>query len=126
MIRMKYSFDYSPRTKPLSHQTEAIDFIVRNDAVPLFDEQGLGKTKIVIDALCRNIEERVIDGALVVCRKYLLSNWRDEIHKHSSLKSIILTGTKSQKGSKFMVFAHFYLINYEHKGRYAELFCHLL
>jgi SWI/SNF-related matrix-associated actin-dependent regulator 1 of chromatin subfamily A len=109
----KYKFDFSPKTAPFAHQTEAVEFIRGNKAVPLFDEQGLGKTKVVIDALCQDMEDGLIDGALVICRKYLLPNWEDEIQTHSHLKSITFTGTKQQKGNKFMVFSHFYLINYE-------------
>lgn len=109
----KYRFDFSPKTTPFLYQTEAVEFIRGKKIVPLFDEQGLGKTKIVIDALCQDIEDGLIDGALVVCKKYLLANWEDEIQTHSHLKSITLTGTKQQKGDKFMVFSHFYLINYE-------------
>ena len=47
----KYRFDYSPKTRPFPHQVEAIEYISNRQAVPLFDEQGLGKTKIVMLAM---------------------------------------------------------------------------
>jgi len=109
----KYHFDYSPRTKPFAHQVEAINFMVNKDIVPLFDEQGLGKSKIVIDALCEDMKSKKIEGALIICKKHLITMWEDEIRTHSHLKYIILRGTKKEKGSKFMVFANFYIINYE-------------
>lgn len=109
----KYEFDYSPRTTPFAHQIEAINFIMNKKYVPLFDEQGLGKSKIVIDALCEDMKNNKIDGALIICKKHLIPMWEEEISTHSHLRSITLRGTEREKGNKFMVFAHFYIINYE-------------
>jgi SWI/SNF-related matrix-associated actin-dependent regulator of chromatin subfamily A-like protein 1 len=109
----KYSFDFSAKTKPFTHQVEAIDYVNKRDAVALFDEQGLGKTKIVIEAISKGIAEGRIDGALIVCRKTLIANWQEEINTHSNLKSIVLRGTNKEKGINYMGFAHFNLINYE-------------
>ena len=109
----KLKFDYSSKTIPLSHQIEAIDYIRRNNIVPLFDEQGLGKSKMVIDALCSNIGSKEIDGALIICKKSLLHTWRNEILKHSHLFPIVLSGSKRQRGRSFLTFGHFYIANYE-------------
>lgn len=109
----KIKFDYSPKTKPLSHQVEAIDYIKRHNIVPLFDEQGLGKSKMVIDALCSNIEKKEIDGALIICKKTLLNTWKNEILKHSHLFPVVLSGTKHQRGRSFLTYGHFYIVNYE-------------
>jgi len=107
------AFDYAPKMKPLAHQVEASRFLAQHDSAALFDEQGLGKTKIVIDALAQLFSAHVVEGAVVICRKSLLRNWEEEISKHSSLRSITLRGTPNQKGLRFMWFAHFYLINYD-------------
>jgi SNF2 family DNA or RNA helicase len=112
-MRSSVAFDYAPRLKPLPHQIEATKFLIDRDWAALFDEQGLGKTKIVIDALARLFAEHKIEGAIVICKKSLLKNWEQEIQKHSSLRSITLRGTPHQKGIRFMWFAHFYLINYD-------------
>jgi SWI/SNF-related matrix-associated actin-dependent regulator 1 of chromatin subfamily A len=108
-----YNFNYSPKTKPYPHQVEAIEYITNNVNVPLFHEQGLGKTKIVIEALCNNMEQAIIDGALIICKKSLIENWKDEIETHSHLKYIVLRGSANEKGLKFMGYSHFYIINYE-------------
>jgi len=110
---MKFDFNYSVKTKPLSHQIEAIDYIENRKMVSIFDEQGLGKTKMAIEALCNNFQQGVLDGALIICKKGLIKNWADEIYKHSYLKCVILRGSPNEKGIKFMSFAHFYIINYE-------------
>ena len=109
----KIKFDYSPKTKPLSHQIEAINYIKRHDIVPLFDEQGLGKSKMVIDALCSDIENKQIDGALIICKKTLLHTWKNEILKHSHLFPVVLSGSQRQKGRAFLTYGHFYIVNYE-------------
>lgn len=112
-MKKKYSFDYSPKTKPFPHQVEAITYITNHDLISLFDEQGLGKTKIVIDSLCNNMNQGIIDGALIICKKHLLFNWKEEIETHSHLKYIELRGSPNEKGIKFMGYSNFYLINYE-------------
>lgn len=112
-MKKKYNFDYSSKTKPFPHQIEATEYISHNLAVPLFDEQGLGKTKIVIDALCINMSQGIIDGALIICKKHLIDNWKDEIETHSHLKYIVLRGSANEKGARFMGYSNFYIINYE-------------
>ena len=112
-MKKKYNFNFRPKTKPFPHQVEAIEYITSNVSVPLFDEQGLGKTKIVIEALCNNMEQGIIDGALIICKKHLIGNWKDEIETHSHLKYIVLRGNANEKGLKFMGYSHFYIINYE-------------
>lgn len=113
MTRERFSFDYAPRVKPLPHQVEATRFLFEHDWAALFDEQGLGKTKIVVDALAQLFAAHIIEAAVVICRKSLLSNWESEISKHSRLRAITLIGSPQQKGIRFMWFAHFYLINYD-------------
>jgi SNF2 family DNA or RNA helicase len=112
-MKKNYKFDYSPKTKPFPHQVEAIEYISNREAVPLFDEQGLGKTKIVIESLSNNMNQGIIDGALIICKKHLIRNWQDEIETHSHLKYIVLRGTPDEKGLKFMGYSQFYIINYE-------------
>jgi len=109
----KIKFNYSPKTVPLSHQVEAINYIKKHDTTPLFDEQGLGKSKTVIDALCSNIENKEIEGALIVCKKILIKTWKDEILKHTHLFPVVLVGTKNQRGRSFLIYGHFYIVNYE-------------
>ena len=112
-MKRKFNFDFNRKTQPFPHQVEAIDYISDNTNVALFDEQGVGKTKIVIDALCRNMAEGKIDGSLIICKKSLIANWEEEIETHSYLKSIVLRGSDNEKGTRFMGFSHFYIINYE-------------
>lgn len=109
----KAEFNFSQKTKPYPHQYEAIEFMKGDKNIPLFDEQGLGKSKIVIDTLCSDIEKKIIDSALIICKKTLLDMWKKEISKHSHLSATVLGGTARKRGRSFMYFSHFYIINYE-------------
>lgn len=122
----KLSFDFDSKTKPLSHQIEAIEYVRTHENVALFDEQGLGKSKIVIDALSQNLKEKSIDGALIVCKKTLLYTWKNEIEKHSNLFAVVLDGTKRQRGRTLITYGHFYIVNYESLIQEIELVTLLL
>ncbi len=104
---------FEPKTQALPHQLEAINYIKNNQEVALFDEQGLGKTKIVIESLCWSMKQGEIEGALVVAPMSLLYNWEQEVLKHSFLIPIVLRGSKREKRYKFMTGANFYITNYE-------------
>jgi len=112
-MKRTISYNFAARTIPLPHQVEAINYIQHHTYTALFDEQGLGKTKAVIEGLSNNFREGLIDGGLIICKKNLISNWQEEIQTHSYLKSIVLKGTSKERGQKFMGFTHFYIINYE-------------
>lgn len=105
--------DFSPKLQPLPHQVEAIRYVVTNLTAAIFDEQGLGKTKIVIDALARAMRDGQIQGALVVAPLSLVYTWEQEVIKHSHLKPIVLRGTTREKKYRILTGANFYIINYE-------------
>ena len=105
--------DFAPRTMPLAHQAEAIRFVLENPQCAVFDEQGLGKSKIVIDAFASLMKQGTISAALVVAPLTLLFNWEDEVRKHSHLVPVVIRGTPRQKKYQFLTGANFYIANYE-------------
>lgn len=111
MIKEKQKYEL--KTEALPHQIEAIDYISKHHEIALFDEQGLGKTKIVIDALCSSMKNGEIEGVLVVSPMSLLYNWELEVTKHSFLIPVVLKGTEREKRYKFLTGANFYITNYE-------------
>ena len=111
MIKEKQRFE--PKTQALPHQIEAIDYINNHSEVALFDEQGLGKTKIVIESLCWSMKNGAIEGVLVVSPMSLIYNWEQEVDKHSFLIPVVLKGSEREKRYKFMTGANFYITNYE-------------
>lgn len=110
---------YESKTAPLPHQLEAIEFLVKTPAAALFDEQGVGKTKEVIDATIAILKQKKADAALIICPKTLMYTWQNEIKKHSYLVPVAIDGSGKSKGYKFLSFANIYILNYE--GVKAEL-----
>jgi SNF2 family DNA or RNA helicase len=104
--------DFTPRTKPLPHQREAIEYVIKTPRAALFDEQGLGKTKIVIDAFAELMRRGEIDAALVVAPMGLVYNWEAEVGKHSSLVPVVLRGAGRERKYRFLSGANFYIANY--------------
>ena len=85
------------KTKPYQHQIEGVMYGLENDSFLLGDDQGLGKTKQIIDlALCRK-EKEGMKHCLIICgingTKY---NWADEVKIHSNEDAWVL-GTRYTK-----------------------------
>lgn len=118
--------DFTPRTKPLPHQREAIEYVIQTPQAALFDEQGLGKTKIVIDAFADLMRRGEIDAALVVAPMGLVYNWEAEVGKHSNLVSVVLRGTGHERKYRFLSGANFYIANYEAVVSQREIFRKLI
>jgi SNF2 family DNA or RNA helicase len=104
--------DFNPKTDALPHQIEAVEFVAGKPSVAIFDEQGLGKTKIVLDILLRGFATGEVDRALVVCKNSLLRTWQAEIEKHTHLRGVILSGDRTTTSRGLMVFSRFYLVAY--------------
>lgn len=84
-------------TKPYKHQMEGLIYGLEHESFLLGDDQGLGKTKEIIDlAMCRKQTDG-IKHCLIICgingNKY---NWADEVKIHSKEDSWIL-GTRFTK-----------------------------
>lgn len=84
-------------TKPYKHQMEGVIYGLEHESFLLGDDQGLGKTKEIIDiAMCRKQTDG-LKHCLIICgingNKY---NWADEVRIHSREDSWIL-GTRFTK-----------------------------
>lgn len=104
------------RSKPMDlvHQIEGTKFLNENAAAALFDEQGLGKSKQVIDALAAQIQEKSIDAALIVCPNGLKTNWAEEVEKFSDLSYAVFGAGRAERRLAFgSLKASIYIINYE-------------
>jgi len=106
----------APKTvpAPFPHQEEGTRFLCHREAAALFDEQGLGKSRQLIDAVAQNIREGVLDGALIVCPNTIKTTWGEEIEQHSSLRYAVFgAGRKARRMAFRSLRATFYVINYE-------------
>jgi len=105
-----------PRRNPvaLAHQVQGTAFLRSRNAAALFDEQGLGKSKQVIDAIAGEIAAGAIDGALIACPNGLKQTWAEEIERHSGLRYAVFgSGKKARREAFRSLKAAFYVINYE-------------
>ena len=94
-------------------QTEAVNFVYPLEYSAIFYEQGLGKTKIAIDLIRNWLENKIIDTVIIVTKKGLVENWRQEFEGHSYLIPQILTSNKSSNYSVLNSASRVLLCNFE-------------
>lgn len=95
--------DYVFKTKPFPHQIEGIEYGLNHKKFLLADEQGLGKTKTMIDLACINKQLCGYKHCLVIaCVNGLKYNWQEEVGIHSNETGYIL-GTRTTKTGKTVI-----------------------
>lgn len=95
-IDLPSTFQY--KTQPYEYQKIGIDYGLNSDKWLLGDEQGLGKTKQVIDIAVARKQLYGYKHCLIICGVNSLKwNWVNEIHTHSNEEAYIL-GQRVKKG----------------------------
>lgn len=83
--------DFKLKTQPMPHQMGGILYGLEHSRFLLGDEQGLGKTKQVIDlAVIRKNAQSFKHCLIIACVNSLKWNWVEEIEKHSNEKCHVL------------------------------------
>lgn len=83
--------DFEFKTKPFSHQLESFQFALNHEKFLLGDEQGLGKTKQVIDIAMAKKQSNGYKHCLIICGVNGLKwNWKNEVETHSNEVAYIL------------------------------------
>lgn len=91
--------NFTFKTKPMQHQIEGVQFGLEHSRFLLADDQGLGKTKEIIDlALIRKHAQNFKHCLIIACVNSLKWNWLEEIQKHSNETGYIL-GQRTMKRS---------------------------
>lgn len=86
------------KTEPYQHQIEGVEFALSHQSFLLGDEQGLGKTKQVIDIAVLNKQKHGYKHCLIVCCVNGLKwNWHKEVSIHSNETAWIL-GSRFKNG----------------------------
>lgn len=89
--------DFEFKTKPFAHQIDGVRFGLNKKKFLLCDDQGLGKTKQIIDFVGCLEKTDKINKVLIVCGVNSLKyNWQSEIGIHSNEKGWVL-GTRFRK-----------------------------
>jgi SNF2 family DNA or RNA helicase len=109
--------------QPYPYQLEGIAFLMPRSAALLADEMGLGKTMQTIIALRLLFHAGLIQRALLVCPKPLVSNWSRELRTWSEdLPFEIIGGdADARRSSWFVSNCPLKLVNYEILTRDAPL-----
>ena len=90
-ITLPDDISFNFKTNPFDHQIEGFKFGCSHDAWLLADEQGLGKTKQVIDIAVSKKLNNGFKHCLIVCGVNGLKwNWQNEIRTHSNETGHIL------------------------------------
>jgi SNF2 family DNA or RNA helicase len=98
----------------LPHQEEGTQFLRDRMSAALFDEQGLGKSRQLIEAIAQNIDDGSLDGALIICPNTIKTTWGEEIERYSTLRYAVFgAGRKARRTAFRSLKATFYVINYE-------------
>lgn len=91
--------NYHFKTEPYKHQIEGVEYGLAHSKFLLTDEQGLGKTKQMIDlAEIKKLNGEVKHVLIVACVNGLKYNWRNEVSTHSYDTGYILGTRYTKKG----------------------------
>ena len=90
MLRPDPRLNLSARFEAFPYQLDAVEAVKDLNYAALFHEQGLGKTKIAVDLLLHWLEEQTLDTVLIITKRALVENWRQEFTTHTHLKPSIL------------------------------------
>jgi SWI/SNF-related matrix-associated actin-dependent regulator of chromatin subfamily A-like protein 1 len=98
----------------LPHQETGSQFLETRTAAALLDEQGLGKSRQLLDAISAAKLAGDIDGALIVCPNTIKPTWGEEIERFTdSPYALFGAGKKARRLAFQSLKATFYVINYE-------------
>ena len=96
---LQVSFDYDFKTKPYEYQMDGFTYGMNHSNWLLGDEQGLGKTKQVIDIACAKKQYYGYEHCLIICGVNGLKwNWLEEIKTHSNEEGYILGQRVNKRG----------------------------
>lgn len=99
----KVDIDFNFKTHPFNHQIEGFEYGMSHNKWLLGDEQGLGKTKQVIDIAVAKKQKCGFRHCLVICGVNGLKwNWQNEIAIHSDETGLIL-GQRVRKNGKMTI-----------------------
>ena len=113
MLRMQRAASLSPKLQGFPYQVEAVEAVKGMEYAAIFHEQGLGKTKIGLDLALQWLNSDTVDSVLIVTKKSLVQNWREEIATHSFLTPRVIDQDRSANFFAFNSPARIYLAHYE-------------
>ena len=83
MLKVRRKPNLTPKHQSFLYQLEAVEAVKELEYAAVFHEQGLGKTKIGLDLVLYWLKHDVINSVIIITKKGLIQNWKDEIEAHS-------------------------------------------
>src|SRR5579859_3747235 len=90
MLKVAREPKLAAKREGFAYQVAAVEAVRDLEYSAIFHEQGLGKTKIGIDLALVWLSLDRVDSVLVVTKKGLVPNWREEIAQHTFLTPRVL------------------------------------
>lgn len=113
MLRVHREANLSAKHKGFVYQVEAFEAVKDLPYAAVFHEQGLGKTKIGVDLVLNWLRTGVLDSIIIITKKGLLQNWREELASHTHLQPRLLSQDGRANFYAFNSPARIYLAHYE-------------
>ena len=113
MLRVHREADLTAKHQGFVYQVEAFEAVKDLPYSAVFHEQGLGKTKIGVDLVLYWLRNDIVDSVIIVTKKGLIQNWRDELAVHTHLEARLLSQDKRANFFAFNSPARVYLAHYE-------------
>ena len=112
-VKLKNDIKTEAKLKAFDYQKKAFETVKDLEYAAIFHEQGLGKTKIAVDLLLYWLEETPIDTVLIVTKKQLVQNWKNEFENHTFIKPTILSNDKANNYFAFTSPSRVIITNFE-------------
>lgn len=94
---------YEFKTKPYKHQIEGIEYGLNHNKFLLSDQQGVGKTKTVLDLACILKKEKSVKHVLIIaCINSIKYNWKNEVEIHTDETGYILGTRVTKRGREYI------------------------
>jgi len=113
MLRVQRKPSLELKHPSFAYQIAAVEAVRDLEYAAIFHEQGLGKTKICLDLALLWLSLDQVDSVLIVTKKGLIQNWRDEIRQHTYLRARVLDQDRKGNFYGFNSPARLYLTHYE-------------
>lgn len=113
MLKTYREANLTPKHQGFVYQVEAFEAVKDLPFSAVFHEQGLGKTKIGVDLVLYWLRNNIVDSVIIVTKKGLIRNWRDELAVHTHLEPRLLSQDRQGNFLAFNSPAKIYLAHYE-------------
>lgn len=113
MLKVQRDANLAAKHEGFLYQVEAVEAVKNLEYAAIFHEQGLGKTKIGLDLALLWLKNDFIDSVLIVTKKGLVQNWRNEITSHTFVIPRVLDQDRRANFHALNSPARFYLTHYE-------------